>query len=74
MNRKASGPPVRLHRIVRQKVNWFADDERGIMYVREWDADQDVWVSERAIHRLSQVAQILNRMQIMPNAENEVSQ
>ncbi len=55
----------------KKKVNWFADDERGILYVRVWDADQGVWAREMVILRLSQVAQLLDRMQIMPNALDE---
>lgn len=49
------------------RVNWFADDKRGIMYVREWDTEQEIWTKERAIERLSHVAHLLNRLQVLPN-------
>jgi len=50
-----------------RKVNWFANDETGVMYVREWDERAGVWVNERAIVQLSRVAQLLDRLQVMPN-------
>jgi hypothetical protein len=52
-----------------RRVNWFANDETGVMYVREWDEKVGEWVDERPVERLSHVAQLLNRLQVMPNAK-----
>jgi hypothetical protein len=54
-----------------RKVHWFANDETRVIYVREWDSENGMWANERAIERLSHVAQLLNQFQVMPNNQAE---